>query len=207
MSLVAPMGFFQAPAAASGPPAFVAAANFNGTNIPVPSGTLSGHFLLAYAGADNPGTLVAPSGWTQIGTTKTWAGLGYGSALYYRIASGSEPASYSFASSVYRYGMMLTYSGATAVDAVGSLADVSGTSMTLTGITSAANSMLLALLHDRDAGVTITVPSGMTQRVHATSGTFFQVAAAELANASNANRIFTAASSMFGGCGVLVSIK
>lgn len=207
MSLVIPPSFFEAPSAAASPPSFVAAANFDGTNVPVPSGTLSGHFMLAWVGADNPGTISAPSGWTQIGTTKTWAGLGYGSALFRRIASGSEPASYSFATSTYRYGCILTYSGATAVDAVGSLTDLSGTSMTLTGITSAANSTLLALVHDRDAGVTITVPSGMTQRVHATSGTFFQIAAADLANASNANRTFTAASSMFGACGVLVSIK
>jgi hypothetical protein len=79
--------------------------------------------------------------------------------------------------------------------------------MTLTGITSSSGSTLLALIHDRDPGVAFTPPSGMTERLDATSASFWQVSGCDLANADSSNRTFTVASSVWPGVGVLVSIK
>ena len=203
--LINPYTFTSAPP--SGPPSFVAASNSNGTNIPVPSGTTNGHFMVAFVGSETPGSISTPSGWTQVGTTKTWGGgLGYGAALFWRVAS-SEPANYQFCSSSYRFGFIVTYSGATAIDVSGSIVDLSGTTMTLTGITSASGSTLLSLIHDRDGGTAFTPPSGMTERLDATSAFYWQVAAADLANADSSNRSWTVASNTWAAVGVLVSIK
>lgn len=204
--LINPYRFAAAPA--SGPPTFVAGANSNGTNIPVPSGTLSGHLMVAFVGSETPGSISTPSGWTQRGSTFTWGGgLGYGAGLFTRVASGSEPANYQFCNSTYRFGFILTYSGASQIDVAGSIVDLSGTSMTLTGITSSSGSTLLALIHDRDPGVTFTPPSGMTERLDATSASYWQVSGCDLSNADSSNRTFTVASSTWPAVGVLVSIK
>lgn len=193
--------------AASGSPTFVGAANSNGTTIAVPTGTANGHLMVAFVGSETPGSISTPSGWTKVGSTFTWgAGLGYGAALFWRVAS-SEPANYQFCNSTYRFGFIVTYSGASSIDVSGSIVDLTGTSMTLTGITSSSGSMLLSFIHDRDPGISFTPPTGMTERLDADSATFWRVASAELLNANNSNRTWTASSNFWPAVGVLVSIK
>lgn len=190
------------------PPSFVAVASAVNSSIAVPSGTANGHFMIAFVGAFNPSTITTPSGWTQVGSTVTWQSGQYSSGLFYRVAS-SEPSSYTFTSGYYNYGFIATYAGATQVDVAGTLVEkTTSTSMTFTGITSASGSVLLACIHDRDGGTSLTAPSGMTSRLNATSGFgLWQVALADLADADSSNRTWTCGSSSFSGAGVLVSIK
>lgn len=194
--------------AAAAVPSFIATAVASNSSIAVPTGTVSGDLMVAFVGGFNPSTVTPPSGWTQVGSTVTWQSSQYSSALLYRVAGGSEPANYTFTSGSYNYGIIATYRGATQIDASGSIAEKSGTSMSFTGITSASGSRLLAFLHDRDGSVSLTAPSGMTSRVNTTSGFgLWQVGLADLANADSSNRVWTVASSSFAAAGVLVSIK
>lgn len=189
------------------PPTYVASSVATSSrNIAVPTGTLSGDFMVAFVGAFNPSTITTPTGWTLL-TQTTWQSGSYSSGFLYRVASGSEPATYAFTNGTnYNYGYIATYRGASQIDVSGTITEVSGTSMTFTGITSSANSLLLACLHDRD-DISLTQPSGMTSRINSQSGFLWRAGLADLANASNANRTWTVSSSSTNGCGLLVSIK
>lgn len=105
---------------------------------------------------------------------------------------------------------MAAYRGATAIDVSGSWQEVSGNSMTFTGISTSANSMLLALLMDRDGpgvgiNINLTATTGLTQRLNG-GGYYFQGGLAELLNADSSNRIWTTTSSQFIANGILFSI-
>lgn len=200
MNLLNPYRF----AAAGSNPSFVAKGSCNGTNWAVPSGTQDGDLMVAWAGADS-NTLTTPSGWTlRVGPT-VYSSQNYYAACYTRVAS-SEPANYVFATGSYRYGFILSYRNASSVDVAGSIQSITGTTPTLTGITSASGSMLLALMHSRDNGVTFTPPSGMTERADETSGSYWQTTGAELLNADSSNRQFTVATNSYGVGGLLIAI-
>src|SRR5688572_17817038 len=85
----------------------------------VPAGTVSGDVMVAHIvyRATTTVTLTPPAGWTQIGTLLTTAGAGGSTplrqAIYYRVATAAEPASYQWSISAVRRvtGMIATFSG------------------------------------------------------------------------------------------------
>lgn len=85
------------------PISFVGATTAGGSNITsiqvaVPSGVQAGDLLLAQVSINSNRTVTAPSGWTLIERRQhDPSSTSYGfSQLYYRIASASEPASYTW---------------------------------------------------------------------------------------------------------------
>lgn len=190
-----------------GIPSFINIAYSSATTIAVPTDTQENDLMVFYGGSFNPSTIAIPSGWTQVASTLLWQGSQYSTFCATKIASGAEPATYTFGTGTNRPGFIVTYRNATTTDVVGSITQFSGTSMTLTGFTSDPNSVLLACLQDRDYGVTHTVPTGMTQRLNVTSSVYWQMLLAELGRADSSNRVFTAASSTLEAAGLLISIK
>ncbi len=203
MMLINPYRFASVASAST----FVHARSANVTNrISRPSYVQEGDFLVAFVGGFNPSTVTAPMGWT-LQTQTTWQSGQYSSALLYKIATASEPATYNFTGGTYNYGWVAAYRGASQIDVAGTIAEKSGVSMSFTGIASSAGSKLLACLHDRD-NVSLTAPSGMTSRVDSASGSsLWRVALADLDDANSDNRVWSAGSSSFSACGILVSIK
>lgn len=198
MNLVNPYRF------AASPTFIGVSAIANDANVAVPSGTANGDLLVSFITNINPVFITTPSGWTRIGSIYTWSSLGYGTAAFYRVAS-SEPANYSFGSNI-RIGYMVAYRNASTINANGSYEQKSGTSMTFTGISSTAGSLLLSFIHDRDSAIALTQPTGMITRLNS-SGTYFRCGLAELLSADNSNRTWTASANAFDAVGILIAIK
>jgi hypothetical protein len=94
--------------------AFIASANgissTTSVTVNVPAGTATGHVMIAAISVRGGQRATVPSGWIDIlGTSSTNLGV----ELFYRVATGSEPASYSFsyATSAQSAGVIATYSG------------------------------------------------------------------------------------------------
>jgi hypothetical protein len=204
--LNSPFQFAAAPAPPPGTsPSFVSASAISGSaTIGVPAGIAEGDLLLAFVTNIAAANMSTPSGWTRQGAIFNWASYGYASALYYRVAGSSEPGSYSFGTSS-SVGAMVAYRDASSIDVAGAYQDASGTTMTFSGITSSADSMLLAFVCDRDPGGVLTQPSGMTLRVEG-AASVFRFGQAELLNANSADRSWVASSTTFNAAGILVSI-
>ncbi|KAF0812877.1 hypothetical protein IGB42_02721 [Andreprevotia sp. IGB-42] len=91
----------------------------NGTtaslSIAVPAGTLANDVLLVQISASKASeTITPPAGWTLIRSeTATLLGAGMTQALYYRVATGTESASYSFGVSIPTWvaGSMINFRG------------------------------------------------------------------------------------------------
>lgn len=95
--------------------------------IPVPAGTASGDLLLAIVSTDSETTLNTPVGWTLLDQGNSSAAVTM--AVYYRIATAAEPASYSFnwGSSEEVAGAILRYSGVSTSDPIGVWGVATGT--------------------------------------------------------------------------------
>lgn len=204
--MINPFWYSSPPAPPPGTsPSFVSASAISNTaTVNVPAGIANGDLLLAFVTNISAANMSTPSGWTRQGAIFNWASYGYASALYYRVASSSEPANYTFGSNI-SVGAMVAYRDASSIDVAGAYQDASGTTMTFTGITSSPGSMLLAFIWDKDQTVVLTQPSGMTLRVEG-GNNLFRFGQAELLNADSANRSWVAASTTFNAAGILVSI-
>ncbi len=99
--------------------AATSAASANGSatalSVSVPSGTVANDVLLVQIAASKTGeTITPPSGWTAIRSdNQSYLAVGITQALYYRVANGLEPASYSFgiSSAAGIAGSMITFRG------------------------------------------------------------------------------------------------
>jgi hypothetical protein len=154
-------------------PEFVASADGQpasaGTNlsINVPTGTVSGDLMIAVMGGDG-GTAVtwtSPAGWTEVADQS--GGVKPGMCVSYRVADGSEPASYSFTSSANSRsaGSILTYRYA-AYDTIAGAFTASANPLVLTSVSPTQSQSLLLAVGFRDtATVTLGTPTSMTARV------------------------------------------
>jgi len=141
----------------------------SGTTIVVtkPTGTVSGHVMLAQVAAYAGVTITPPSGWTLVQGGGTSGGLEYG--VYVRVAGGSEPASYTwtFNTSVSNaVAAIATYSGvnnATPVDVSG-VATATGTTLTAPSVTTAWPNTVVVSLFGVSGGYAPTIPAGTTSR-------------------------------------------
>lgn len=175
----APSGFAATQTCAPGPtPIFRASSTATGVDslsLPTPTGTQANDVLIAQvSNYYSANTLSVPSGWTLIRrdsrtTTVT-------SALYWRLATASEPASATFSISgapgVQMTGGISAYSGASTtspVNASGVITDDAPTVTAPSVTTTVANTMLVFALTKREE--VITAPSGTSQRWGLMSGT------------------------------------
>ena len=165
-------------------PTFVANTTAGGTfisgstlDLPVPAGVTAGELLIAQVAynAPDPASIAPPAGWTVIDVVDhpTEALI---QGLYWRAATGSEPAQYSFTLTAggtgKASGAIGTYSGVdlgAPIDAFGAQS-ATGTTITAPSITTTQpGTTLIGFFAGRDAGP-ITGPAGMTERWEASSG-------------------------------------
>lgn len=144
----------------------------SGTTITVskPTGTVDGDVLIGMISvrASSSPTITAPSGWTLVGSALTSSSTT--TAVYYRVAGTSEPASYQWTSDLAitdAVGLILRYTpsapttppGTIDASGMGSIASPAvSPSVTATG----NNDRLIALFST--GGTVGSAPSGMTQR-------------------------------------------
>jgi serine protease AprX len=138
-------------------------------DVPVPAGVAAGDFLVAQVAYSASGTIDAPVGWTTIDVV-THPTKSIMQGLYWRIASGTEPASYSFTLSS---GASDTAAGAIAVytdiDATNPIDAVTAQSGTLTSLeapsvtSTVSGATLLTFFTVRDDGL-LSPSAGLTER-------------------------------------------
>jgi hypothetical protein len=186
------------------------AENVNGAtslSINVPAGVVAGDVMLATVDAEGAAAYTVPSGWSATGLYDGTSFIGR-SGVYFHVAGGSEPASYSWGLGTSRKaaGHIASYIGVDNPSPIQTSATggaSSGTSATAPTITTAvANQLVVMDAGDGDtAQSTITPPGGTSERVEVyTSGSgsvvghdvvdFRQVAAG-----ATGTKIFTLSSS------------
>jgi hypothetical protein len=160
--------------------AITTCASFNSKSIVInkPSGVVSGDILIASISNNGYLTCSPPSGWNLI--RQNTSGGNCGSAVFYLVAGGSEPTSYTFtfSSNVYSAGLMsrfLNVSNTTPVE-VSSVTNTNGyTASSIT--TSTNNDMLMLVLASGNGAQTWSNPSGwstgITGNLNSTSTGFF----------------------------------
>jgi hypothetical protein len=137
-----------------------------------PSGVVEGNVMIATVTAKETGALTPPSGWTAI------LNLTQGTALrqvtYYKVATASEPSSYSWGLGTSRAasGGIAAYSGVNPtvpVDATASATGASGNAALPSATTSAPNDLVLAVASFA-AATTVTPDASTTERFDVASG-------------------------------------
>ena len=113
-----------------------------------PSGVVEGNVMIATVAAKETGAVTAPSGWTAILNLTQATALRQ--VTYYKVATASEPASYSWSLGTSRAasGGIAAYSGVNAtvpVDATASATGASGNAAVPSATTSAPNDLVLAV--------------------------------------------------------------
>lgn len=134
-----------------------------------PTGTVEGDVMLAHIilNSGNP-TITPPTGWTLIRKTNT-ENSNLGSAIYYRVATASEPTSYSwrFSSSATATGGIATYTGvdnANPIDAHSGQFNSGTTTMQAPAVTTTTTGDRLVFFSGLTEVATVTGPSSMTQQ-------------------------------------------
>ncbi|MER8030725.1 hypothetical protein ABTZ78_17400 [Streptomyces bauhiniae] len=139
----------------------------------VPSGTAAGDVMVAVISRATTGSTVStPSGWTIVPSFPVTNSNGTTLLAFYRVASASEPASYTFTGSAQKWCIAIcTYRGVdntSPINASAAAADTTNraahTSPSVT--TTAANCWVLAAYCDRGTSTASTwsTPSGLTSR-------------------------------------------
>lgn len=149
------------------------AANANGLTINKPTGTIAGDVMVASIAA-TPDTvgITPPSGWTIVQNTVQTEDAGSHLITYYKIATGSEPANYSWSFSVSHTGAVggiATFSGVDTTSPIvssASRAENGNTAVdhTAPSITAGTDDMLVTV-HEYQSSGTWTPPGGMAEAV------------------------------------------
>jgi hypothetical protein len=132
-----------------------------------PTGVVSGRLMVAVLAWNNRTLSSVPSGWTLAAST---VGSFFKVAAYWKVAGGSEPASYNwgFSASVTAVGAILHYSGADATTPIDDADTSNGVSVTSfdapTSTTTGADRTIVRGV-SYDSVRTITFPSGPASRV------------------------------------------
>ena len=128
-----------------------------------PAGVAASDVLLASLAVDNAPTLTAPSGWTRL-SIMPLRPSGVTVDVFYRVATASEPATYTWGLSSAQKGSV----GITAFRGVGvpravSRALGSGSSISVSGLSATVGEVLVGGLGQDTKNSQITPPSGWTQ--------------------------------------------
>ncbi|MFL6005040.1 MAG: LamG-like jellyroll fold domain-containing protein [Gaiellaceae bacterium] len=155
--------------------AAASASTKSGTTLTIarPTGTQTGDVTLASIDVRNAPTVTAPAGWTLVLSTASTA---IGKSTYWHVLGAGEPASYNwtFSSAQVAAGVIVAYSGVdtlTPIDTSSGQASPSGTAIAAPSVTVGAAGSQLVSLVGAAANVTISPPSGMTERSELAGGT------------------------------------
>lgn len=140
--------------------------------IAVPTGTVLGDVMIA-AIATNPSTvpITAPAGWTLIQAVTQGTATSNRISTYYRVATATEPASYTWLLSTAQTGSaggIVSYSGvdnAAPIDASAGTATPNSLNHTAPSINPVGSSDILITVHEFASSSSWTPPPGMTERV------------------------------------------
>lgn len=147
--------------------AFVAVAAGNssfGSSISIgrPSGTMVDHAMIAAIRGSSATTLVAPSGWTVVGTLD--AASPQSIRVFFKIAGASEPSSYNFGGSGPLSGFIVTYSGtATTTPSFASTTGTTSPGMDAPSVAAASDGRLVCFWAADSLG-SMTPPASMVER-------------------------------------------
>ena len=137
-----------------------------------PAGVTFGDLLIAVVGQDSDGSIASltagTSGFTQFGTDGTELGTSPAARVWYRAASGGEPATYTFGCDQFSVavGIVVCLTGCQTnnpLDATTSWAWSTGTTMNAPSITAAAASMLVTAFLGQGGSQAHSTPAGMTE--------------------------------------------
>ena len=131
-----------------------------------PTGVASGHVMVATITATGTGALTPPSGWGVV--KDTTQGSAFRQTTYYKVATASEPASYSWGLGTTRQasGGIIDYSGVNAtapIDATATASGASGNAVAGSVTTSVANDQVI-VASGFNVATTVTQPTGTTER-------------------------------------------
>jgi len=148
-----------------------AAANASSIVIDVPAGVRAGDMLLAALSVRSAPSVNTPAGWTLLRDDVSSGNLR--TALYYRVATGAESASYTWTFSASRraIGLIVGYRGVSAIGASG--ANVNGsatTSIVAPSVTPGVAGATLVAFFSVRASAAINSPASMDERADANSG-------------------------------------
>ena len=177
-----------------------AAASGKSVAVPKPAGVLSGDVMVAIVGVRSNATITAPAGWTLAQLTSN--GTTIRQATYWKVATGSEPASYTFTFNASRAssGAIAAYSGVNTTNPVDvfSGGTATSTSISAPSVTTGFNKDMIIGGFAIANSSAISPPAGMTERTELASGSSIKVEVAEAVLASagaTGVRTATAASS------------
>lgn len=198
-------------------PAFGAIGSLTGVNgttsVSRPSVSSGDLMILGAVAAFGDATITPPSGWTALASIDQGSAFELEVRLYWKIASGSEPSSYSVqiggqgGGNNFGYGWIWTYTGhdsTTPIQVTGTQRNTSSsTSALCAGVTTTSTDTTLVCVYvsgNNSVSNTWTPPSGMTERLDAGANpTGFVVGVADVAVASSgATGTKTATSSLSG---------
>lgn len=145
----------------SSPPAFQSYTSaFNTTTVNKPASVASGDFLLLYVRTFFNDTITPPSGFTQIQTTQGR------SALFWKKAGGSEPASYTLGSALTANLCILTMTRITGANATTPInaSGVTNNSLVAPALTTTVDKCLHMAFCGSGGSAAIVVPGTVTSR-------------------------------------------
>lgn len=143
-----------------------------------PTGTINGDVMLAsVAVVKNTSTVITPAGWTLVQSSNQTNGNTSRLYTYYKVAGGSEPASYIWTFSGANIGAVAGVASFTGVDTASPI-DVSAsqttaksTSHTAVSITTTVAGDMLVTIHEFTSSRNWTSPGGMTEVIDSYSRT------------------------------------
>jgi cell division septation protein DedD len=142
-----------------------------------PAGTVANDVMVAaIAVRPETATITAPSGWTLAGRLDNSNSNQNSLAIYYKVAGGSEPSSYtwSFSTSTGAAGGIMTFSNVnttTPVNVKGGQYTANSTSHSTSSVTTAASNTMVVTFFAFSSAATWTPPGGMTEAFDDSSGT------------------------------------
>ncbi len=147
-----------------------------GISINVPTGTTTDDVLLAAIAVGPSSTAIsAPGGWTLLNRVDQVAGTSNSQAVYYRVATSTEPTAYTWTFSGGTIngtaGGIITYRGvdtATPINASGGNTTASGISHTANSINTTVSNTMIVSTHSFSSSEPWTLPvapAGMTEQV------------------------------------------
>jgi autotransporter-associated beta strand protein len=141
-----------------------------------PAGTLVGDLMLAAVTVrPSTATITAPAGWTLIRRTNQGATNSLAQATYYRVATGVEPASYTWtlgAGHTGAVGGVATFYGidvAAPVDVQNGQVNASNLNQPAPSVTTTQQYDMIVTSHAMTSSTTFTPPAGMTEVVDVAS--------------------------------------
>jgi Putative Ig domain len=155
----------------------------NNVVIPAPAGVQANDVMVAVLDIKVAPTTTPPAGWNLVNSTAN--GSNFTQKVYTKVATGSEPADYTFTINENRAisGVIVAYSGVNTsnpVEIAGTVGSGTTTSITAPSVSSGLSGGMLIGAFGINADSTIAPPAGMTERGEIVSATRIRTEVSDL---------------------------